>query len=82
MVNAPLLFPKKNLKKNKPRQPIIMVMSNWLTLPTIAREIALIFLPSSIYKIRPPYSPTLLGVSIVILLPASTDLKARKKEKG
>lgn len=77
-----LSYCEKYLKKNSPKQPIIIVTSNWLMLPTIASEIALMRLPFSIYKIRPPYSPILLGVSMVILQPDKTDLKALKKENA
>ena len=61
--------------------PKTSVTSNWLMLPAMVKEIALMRLPSSMYKIRPPYSPIRLGVSMVTLQPDKTDLKARHKEK-
>ena len=61
-------------------QPNTSVTSNWLMLPAMVNDIALMRLPSSIYKMRPPYSPIRLGVSMVTLQPDKTDLKARHNE--
>ena len=61
--------------------PITNVITNWLMLPAIVNEIALMRLATSMYKIRPPYSPIRFGVSIVILQPESMDLNALMKDK-
>src|SRR6186997_2851785 len=50
------------LMKNKPTDPANKVVISWLMLLTIVREITRRRLPSSMYKIRPRYSPILLGV--------------------
>ena len=70
------LLCEKNLKKIKPAHPIIIVISNWLMLLTIFKEMAFMRCSSCINSILPPYSPMRLGVSIVILQPDNTDLNA------
>ena len=72
--------PPINLKYTKPAVPINRVTNSWLILPNIVWDIALSLLFSFIYKILPPYSPIRLGVSMVILQPASTLLNAVKKD--
>ena len=77
---ALLMLCEKYLKKIKPAQPITIVTSNWLMLEAILSDMALIRFCSFKNKILPPYSPIRLGVSMVILQPASTDLNALRKE--
>ena len=55
--------------------PISTVTKSWLTLPKIVNGIASKRFSCLTYKIRPPYSPTRFGVSMVMLQPASTLLK-------
>ena len=76
------LLCEKNLKKINPAQPIVIVTSNWLILLTIFKEMALMRCSSFTNNILPPYSPIRLGVSMVILQPDSTDLKALIKENS
>lgn len=72
--------PEKYLRAIIPTVPMIMVTRNWLMLPRIVSVIALSLFCGCTYTILPPYSPIRLGVSIVMLQPASTDLKAFAKE--
>ena len=78
--NTLLLNGKRYFTYNKPKQPISIVTSNWLTLPTKLKEIALTRSSSLTYKILPPNSPTRLGVSRVTAQPDNTDLTALGNE--
>ena len=73
------LFSIGDLRINRPPMPIKSVMINWLMLPAIVNEIALILFPSSIYNTRPKYSPTRFGVVTEKLTPDKTALNAVKK---
>ena len=70
---------EKYLRYRSPQVPITMVTANWLMLPNMVNEMARNLWGGSTKRIRPPYSPILLGVSIVMLQPAITDLNALTK---
>lgn len=72
--------PEKYFKINIPAVPSKMVIRNWLILPRMVRVMARSLFGSFTYKILPPNSPILLGVSIVMLQPARTLLYALKNE--
>ena len=70
----------KYFKTMSPIVPAVTVTISWLILPSMVRETASILFSSFTNNILPPNSPIRFGVSMVTLQPASTDLKAVKKE--
>ena len=66
-------------RSSRPMQPINKVTMSWLILPTIVIEIVRRRFPSFIYRTRPRYSPTRLGVLTEKESPDNIALNAFRK---